>query len=64
MRLKSMLPLLSENKPKLNQKFNQILIEKAILREKLIQIETPIFLKLAKKIIPQQKEKLICDYFK
>ena len=64
MRLRAMVNLLGENKPRLNQKFNQILIEKAILREKLIQSETSVFLKLAKKLIPKQNKELICDYFK
>ena len=63
-KLRTIIPYLTENKPALNRKFNQILIEKAVLRDKLINKETPLFVKLAKKINSNQKQKLICDYFK
>lgn len=62
MKLRTILPYLNENKPALNKKFNQILIEKAILRDKLKKKETPFFVKLARKI--NNNEKRICDYFK
>lgn len=63
MQLNAILPHLSDNKPVLNKKFNQILIEKAILREKLLKKELPFFVKLAKKIKPCLKKEFICDYF-
>lgn len=64
MKLRTILPYLGDNKPALNKKFNQILIEKAVLRDRLIHKETPFFVKLAKKINHNGRQKLICDYFK
>ncbi len=64
MKLRTIIPYLNDNKPALNRKFNQILIEKAVLRDKLINKETPLFVKLARKIHANTKQKLICDYFK
>ena len=64
MRLQAIMPYLGDNKPLLNENFNKLLIEKAILRDKLIKKKTPLFVKLAEKIIPNNKKELICDYFK
>ena len=64
MKLYTIMPHLSENKPVLNKRFNELLIEKAVLRDKLLKKEAPFFVKLAKKIKPSLKKELICDYFK
>ena len=65
MKLRTILPHLGDNKPALNESFNKILIEKAILRDKLLHKELPFFVKLAKKLAPAPlKKELICDYFK
>lgn len=62
MRLRTIKPHLTEEKTALNESFNRLLIEKAILRDKL-QYKHPCFLtKILKKIKPAKKE-LICDYF-
>ena len=63
MRLKTIQPHLTPEKIALNESFNKLLIEKAILRDKLMH-KSPSFLsQLAKKVAPRKKE-LICDYFK
>lgn len=62
MRLKTIQPHLAPGKPALNESFNKLLIEKAILRDKLMH-KSPSFLsKLMKKVKPSKKQ-LICDYF-
>ncbi len=62
MRLRTIKPHLTEEKTALNESFNKLLIEKAILRDKLLY-KSPSFLsKIMKKIKPSKKE-LICDYF-
>ncbi len=63
-KLRAIMPYLKDNKPAINRSFNQILIEKAVLRDKLKNKETPLFIKLARKINANKKDKLICDYFK
>lgn len=63
MKLNTIINYLSDNKPILNEKYNQILIEKAILIDKLKKNKTPFFIKLAKKIRPKHNRELICDYF-
>ncbi len=63
-RLQAIQPHLEGNKPVLNENFNKLLIEKAVLRDKLMH-KTPSFLeKLTKKIKNNSKKELICDYFK
>ena len=63
MRLTTIKPHLTEEKTALNESFNKLLIEKAILRDKLLH-KSPSFLsKLVKKFNSGKKE-LICDYFK
>ena len=62
MRLLTIKPHLSDDKTALNESFNKLLIEKAILRDKLMR-KNPSFLeKLFKKSKPVKKE-LICDFF-
>ena len=63
MRLKTIQPHLTPEKTALNESFNKLLIEKAILRDRLMQKNKSIFSSLLKKVKPQKKE-LICDYFK
>lgn len=63
MRLKTIQPHLTPEKTALNESFNKLLIEKAILRDRLKQKNKSIFSSLLKKVKPQKKE-LICDYFK
>lgn len=63
MRLTTIKPHLTAEKISLNESFNKLLIEKAILRDKLMH-KSPSFLsKIIKKFNPGKKE-LICDYFK
>ena len=63
MRLKTIQPHLTPEKVALNESFNRLLIEKAVLRDKLKQKNKSIFSSILKKVKPQKKE-LICDYFK
>lgn len=46
-----------------NQLYNTLILEKAILKKKLDELEKNSIIENIKKIIPH-KEKLICDYFK
>ncbi|MCD7779795.1 MAG: hypothetical protein LUH05_03905 [Candidatus Gastranaerophilales bacterium] len=62
LKLQTIQPHLNGNKPVLNENFNKILIEKAILRDKLIHKEVSFINKIAKKL--NGKKELICDYFK
>ncbi len=62
MRLKTILPHLSDEKKALNESFNKLLIEKAILRDKLNKKNPSFLSKIIKKISANKKE-LICDYF-
>ena len=57
------MPYLNDNKPALNESFNRLLIEKAVLRDKLLHKELPFFTRLAKKITPKSNKELICDFF-
>jgi len=63
MKLETIRPHLKGEKPILNESYNQILIQKAILSDKLRHNEPSFFTKLMKKISSPKKE-LICDYFK
>ena len=45
-----------------NQLYNTLILEKAILKKELEQLEKNPILEAIKRIIPK-KEKLICDYF-
>lgn len=66
-KIQNIIPYLGENKPVLNQTFNQLLIEKAVLRDKLLKQDPPFFIKLAEKLKLNSfhsKKTLICDYFK
>lgn len=63
LRLETIKPHLTEQKHALNESFNKLLIEKAILRDKLMHKETSFFKKIMKKLNSGKKE-LICDYFK
>ncbi len=62
LRLNTIKPHLSDDKPVLNESFNKLLIEKAILRDKLMHKEPSFLSKLIKKVKSNHKE-LICDYF-
>lgn len=62
MRLLTIKPHLSEDKSALNESFNRLLIEKAILRNELMRKNPSFLSELVKKIKPRKKE-LICDYF-
>lgn len=64
MRLKTIQPHLTPEKPSLNESFNKLLIEKAILRDKLMHKSPSLFKKLVKKIRSNGNKELICDYFK
>ena len=46
-----------------NQLYNTLILEKAILKKELENLEKNPFLERIKKALPK-KEKLICDYFK
>ncbi len=63
MKLETIRPHLKGEKPLLNESYNQILIQKAIMRDKFLHKEPSFFAKLIKKVSNPKKE-LICDYFK
>lgn len=44
--------------------YNKVLIEKAVLKKELDDLQNNSFLKRVKHLIPRRGEKLICDYFK
>lgn len=46
-----------------SQLYNTLVLEKAILKKELENLERNPFAEAVKKLIPRQ-EKLICDYFK
>ena len=45
-----------------NQLYNTLILEKAILKKELEQLEKNKFIEAIKRIVPK-KDKLICDYF-
>ncbi len=61
-RLRTIHPHLSEEKTLLNESFNKLLIEKAILKQKLHPKKMSVISKILKKIGASKRE-LICDYF-
>ena len=63
LRLETIKPHLTEEKHALNESFNKLLIEKAILRDKLMHKEPSFFKKVMNRLNCSKKE-LICDYFK
>ncbi len=63
MKLETIRPHLKGEKPILNESYNQILIQKAIMRDKLMRKEPSFWDKLIRKVSNPKKE-LICDYFK
>ena len=63
MRLKTIQPHLTPEKTALNESFNKLIIEKAILRDRLMHKSPSLFKNLIKKVTSHKKE-LICDYFK
>ncbi len=63
MKLETIRPHLKGEKPLLNESYNQILIQKAVMRDKFQHKEISFFTKLMKKISNPKKE-CICDYFK
>ena len=62
LRLETIKPHLTDEKYMLNESFNKLLIEKAILRDKLLHKEPSFIAKLIKRTT--NKKELICDYFK
>ena len=64
LRLQTIQPHLTDDKPVLNESFNRLLIEKAVLRDKLLHKEPSFLSKLARKVRTYNKKELICDYFK
>ena len=56
LRLKTIQPHLKSEKSSLNESFNKLLIEKAILRDKLINKKASFLSKLLKKINSGKKE--------
>ncbi len=46
-----------------SQLYNTLILEKAILKKELDELEKNIFVESIKKVLPR-KQKLICDYFK
>ncbi len=62
LKLNTLKPHLKEDKTFLNESYNKLLIEKAILKEKIMHKEPSFLMKLVKKIQHNKKE-LICDYF-
>ena len=64
LRLQTIQPHLTDDKPILNESFNRLLIEKAVLRDKLMHKEQSFLSKLARKVRTYNKKELICDYFK
>ena len=64
LRLQTIQPHLTDEKFTLNESFNRLLIEKAVLRDKLMHKEPSFLSKLARKVRTYNKKELICDYFK
>ena len=64
LRLQTIQPHLTEEKLALNESFNRLLIEKAVLRDKLLHKEPSFLSRLARKVRTYNKKELICDYFK
>ena len=62
-KLRTIKPHLTDEKYTLNESFNKLLIEKAILRDKLIN-KSPSFISGLIKKIGINKKEFICDYFK
>ena len=64
LRLQTIQPHLTDKKTALNESYNRLLIEKAVLRDKLMHKEPSFLEKLAKKVSTYNRRELICDYFK
>lgn len=64
LRLQTIQPHLTDEKLALNESFNRLLIEKAVLRDKLLHKEPSFLSRLARKVRTYNKKELICDYFK
>ncbi len=64
LKLHTIMPHLKDEKSQLNETFNKLLIEKAILRDKLMKKNTCSFLSKIIKKVRNNKKELICDYFK
>lgn len=62
MKLRTIQPHLTPEKVTLNESFNRLLIEKAVLKDKLEPKNPTFFNKLFKKLTANRRE-LICDYF-
>lgn len=61
-KLERIRPLLKGNKPLLNAAYNRILIDKAVLCDKLKRKNRLGFIEKVKKLFNRKKE-LICDWF-
>ena len=44
--------------------YNKVLIEKAVLKKQLDDLQQNSLVKRIKHLIPRNRERLICDYFK
>ena len=62
MRLKTIMPHLTQDKVALNESFNRLLIQKAVLKDKLTYKSPSFIQKISKKF--SNNRELICDYFK
>lgn len=60
--MQKLAPLVDKN-PLCSELFNKVLIEKAILRKKLDELNNDTFFKRIKRFLPKDQP-LICDYFK
>lgn len=62
MRLLTIKPHLSDDRSGLNESFNKLLIEKAVLRDSLKMKKISFLSNIIKKF-KKEKRELICDYF-
>ena len=61
MQMKKLAPLI-DNNPVCSNLFNKVLIEKAVLRKQLEELNNDTFFGRVKRFLPKN-QKLICDYF-
>ena len=59
--MKKLAPLIDKN-PVCSNLFNKVLIEKAVLRKQLEELNNDTFFGRVKRFLPKN-QKLICDYF-
>ncbi|MCM1009660.1 MAG: hypothetical protein NC390_02115 [Fusobacterium sp.] len=61
MQMAKLAPLIDKN-PVCSNLFNKVLIEKAVLRKQLEELNSDTFFGRVKRFLPKN-QKLICDYF-